>query len=528
MCNKKRGIPKKILVITLSLMMMVMFSGTSVFALNQSSDNMGSEAQPNNGIVTIKNVEADATVTAYKIVTKDANNEWAPVISGSIEDVTNPTADEIEALAGRTSELGTGTVLDPSTNGDYTKQLTKPGMYLVLVSKTNAAKVYNPMVVSVNYKDAQLQGGTVDAEDSYSIGNDAYAKSSTPTLDKKITSKNNTTYENGKDGDTAAVGDKVGFTINSTIPSYSDAYTDPKFEITDTVSEGLSTPTNIEVKAGTVTLKKGEQYTITPDSLGESDKTFTITFSKSYLQSLKAAQGITVTYDSTILEAAKRGVAANPNDVTLTYSNNPTDSSSHGTKDDHTYHYTFDINGKVDGKTESEEFVKVGVDKLTGDVVTEKKSDTTYKLLSGAEFELQDKDGKKIQEATTGEDGQMNFTGIDAGEYYIVETKAPDGYAKNSSKVKVEIKATIDKDGKLTSYTIQIGGKTTQTYTTTNPGTSTATAEKTGPADVFQNTNVGTLPSTGGRGTMLFTVLGAALIACAGFIIYRRRRNTAK
>ena len=70
MCNKKRGIPKKILVITLSLMMMVMFSGTSVFALNQSSDNMGSEAQPNNGIVTIKNVEADATVTAYKIVTK--------------------------------------------------------------------------------------------------------------------------------------------------------------------------------------------------------------------------------------------------------------------------------------------------------------------------------------------------------------------------------------------------------------------------------------------------------------------------
>ena len=42
----------------------------------------------NGGRMTVKGVEAGATVKAYKIVKQDNKGKWVPVIDGSISDVT--------------------------------------------------------------------------------------------------------------------------------------------------------------------------------------------------------------------------------------------------------------------------------------------------------------------------------------------------------------------------------------------------------------------------------------------------------
>lgn len=154
----------------LSVIMALLVAVSMMFAGNLASVFADINEDPVN--VTVKNVEAGATVKAYKIVEKGANGNWKAVKDGSIANVSAPTADEIIALSQR-NDLGTGTVLNRS--GDVYQAKLGPGMYLVLVSKTNSEKVYNPMIVSVNYDyDAgKLKGGEVDANGKFGT---VYAK----------------------------------------------------------------------------------------------------------------------------------------------------------------------------------------------------------------------------------------------------------------------------------------------------------------------------------------------------------------
>ncbi|AOM83855.1 SpaA isopeptide-forming pilin-related protein [Salisediminibacterium beveridgei] len=65
---------------------------------------------------------------------------------------------------------------------------------------------------------------------------------------------------------------------------------------------------------------------------------------------------------------------------------------------------------------------------ITGQVVLTKIDSVTQAVLSGAEFDLQDADGKVIDSGVTGSDGKLMFDELAIGDYKLVETKAPDGY----------------------------------------------------------------------------------------------------
>ena len=155
--------------------------------------------------------------------------------------------------------------------------------------------------------------------------------------------------------------------------------------------------------------------------------------------------------------------------------------------------------------------------------VTLKKVDTKGNKLNGAEFQLlkvtpakegaaatktpinvvEVKDGE-YKVALDGEEGAtttlvatngtLKVTGLDEGNYEFKETKAPTGYKVNSDNKAFTIEANEN-------------------------------AEVTIDAGEFVNTKLSSLPSTGGMGTYLFTIIGVVVMAGAAgaFFISRRK-----
>lgn len=67
------------------------------------------------------------------------------------------------------------------------------------------------------------------------------------------------------------------------------------------------------------------------------------------------------------------------------------------------------------------------------------KTDHNGKLLDGAEFELLDERGNKIQGPIETNNGKLVFKDIPLGKYNIVESKAPEGYVSSNEKILVEV-----------------------------------------------------------------------------------------
>lgn len=64
-------------------------------------------------------------------------------------------------------------------------------------------------------------------------------------------------------------------------------------------------------------------------------------------------------------------------------------------------------------------------------------ADDSTKFLSGATFELRDKNNITVRSGTTNTNGEINFTDIEYGTYSIIETDSPIGYALNTSPIVV-------------------------------------------------------------------------------------------
>ena len=101
----------------------------------------------------------------------------------------------------------------------------------------------------------------------------------------------------------------------------------------------------------------------------------------------------------------------------------------------------------------------------------------------------------------------LKLNGLAAGDYWLVETKAPDGYSGITAPIKITIEKSTDTE--VNNWTISKDN--------------TPEADKI--IDI-ENSAGTLLPETGGMGTILFTVVGVALILiiAASFVISRRKR----
>lgn len=569
---------KKISAIVLTAIM-VLTMCSAVFAESATTDIPKSTDKAK---ITVKNVEQGATVTAYQIVKAkyiegigfEKYERVSEIRENNLTNPTNPTAEEITNIAlniaSGNSKLKSLELEYNSETGEYETSKATAGYWVVLVTGGNTDKVYNPMLAGVYYSvsgsDNTMIDGKIDASKKWKLNNaEAYEKSVDVNVNKTIV---NSSSKNEK-GDDHAYGDYVQFKVTGKIPAYTSAYTKATYSIVDTLSDGLELQTsgdghsmvlkvkNVEASLGKSdaedTSSKNATWKIVNNDDGST--TLTVDLSSTFVLN-NAGQDVEFTYWAKVKEEVKdksgkvtqAGAGTNfdgeKNAVKVVYTNDPTiktdgTTNTGETPESKTYHYTFELDGNLFGNSEivtnkvTHELTKTG----TKDT-TEKIYDTQHGKLVGAKFKLTNTSTKKEYEATSDSDGQLNFKGLDAGDYTLQETYAPSPYSLNSTVYNVKITAEYNDNGTLKSYSVEVNASTdtkyskTFTYTATYSETNTEEITAIGQlSDQEQktyeiiNTPISELPSTGGMGTYIFTIVGVVLMACAAgaFMVSRRK-----
>jgi fimbrial isopeptide formation D2 family protein/LPXTG-motif cell wall-anchored protein len=475
---------------------------------------------------------------------------FAKDIMGWILSASGETKTAVESTHSTTTTADTKTVIENLIYGYYvvyplgaTDTSTAPGNETVksvasLVNVTGDASInMKSNYPTVDKKIIPAQSGSGIKVDAIVDG--SWEGTHDMVLDDENDSEDTIAPRGAADGKKAedfGIGDTVTYQLTSKVPDMT-GYNSYTFKFSDTLSKGLDLKEVLSVKVGNTTLKAGKTgtntYALTYD---KTSRILTVTLNDFY-NSYKNHTGetITVVYTATLNKDAVIGMNPNTNKAVVEYSNNPstdkTGTSEPSTVDAHTFDFTIykyylkDQNNKEDkialekaefelykGNTEgtaADEQAKVNiVDEGNG----------VYRQATADEAKAADFTSAKI---VSDADGKVLVKGLDAGIYYLRETKAPEGYNKLLSDIKVVIKADYDvKTGKLTSYSVDYtyNGKTTN-------GTA-ITDKDSHPVVAVENKTGAQLPSTGARTALLLTLAGVVLFAfMAASSIYSKRRE---
>ncbi len=512
-----KSVIKKFMACFLALTMVLGMS-TVAMAATPSEDDTGS--------VTVHGLESGVTVTAYQIAKatydEDGNflgyemtvsstdTTWQINSDGSWTDPTEADLAALFAALGvNPTASGTAQVDMGATSATITG--LGVGSYLIVVTNSDSV-VYGMMIGSVSYDvndegDWEINNGSFTVQDC-----ELWAKATTPTVEK-------TEHHTGGEethGESTNVGDEITFDIRiNPIPSYQGEY--PEFEVDDvltglTISEAEleSIKVTIVDANGNIvaTLTENTDYTIThvtdrADGKDEFDVNFVVDNKYTLNSYAGSSYTVVIEYQATVSDAAEyeQGEAEFDNDATLIYSTNSYTSGNEGTTDDHDYEYTFALNAE---KTD-------GTNALAG---------ATFGLFTDSSCSTAYTQNGTAVTATSDEDGNISFSGLKEGTYYMKEIEAAPGYLLNDAVYTITISASYnDVTGEITSWSIVI---------TDADGNQVASATQSAETGlIIINTKTGLLPSMGGMGTTLFTIIGLIMVVCAlgGVIIYRKRRS---
>ena len=343
---------------------------------------------------------------------------------------------------------------------------------------------------------------------------------------------------------------------------------------------------NVQVTNFTVIYKNAAGEEVTGDDIIKSAVSYEVRFSDAWVRA-NSEKNVVITYESVLTENANVNGTANKTVATLTYTVDPADNKGVEVLRDSTYHYTFEIGGQIDATANGEDagtvdgvrtFHGYEINKVTEALAADKKYEADAEngeyssqfALGGATFTLyDDKDFTKIHQmkvrndetgewetadatCVTADDGHLVFSGLDTGEYYLKETVAPDDYTLNANNYKIVVDGTVadgtgdSVKGTLTGYSIEVYVKDGENWTSVGSSFYTITPAVAKPAadadalsfDTVVNTittniapaeiidtKIAELPSTGGMGTIILTVVSAMGMALFLTVYLANRRK---
>lgn len=323
---------------------------------------------------------------------------------------------------------------------------------------------------------------------------------------------NKSVLTEGNKDNVAGIGDVIPYTIKSTVPTYAANFKNIVYKVSDNMSKGLTLDENsIKITVNGVTVVENgvindvtyfknlkindAKEKVLDITVNENGTQMAFDFNYDKLKDTAAlGHDVVITYNAEINGNAVIN-SANTNDAKLDYTTNP-DGETTGIED-HTDTYTYGIKlYKIDGATGNHP-------------------------LANATFSVKNVEANKEFEQIlkTDVNGYASLVGLGEGTYTITELDAPNGYVKLDGSLKIEIKASSDKKS-ATVKLIDADGEIASIIDSTQNGEIQLTVKN------YKGIN---LPETGGMGTTIFMIGGAALIALAGvmLVVYSKKSKKA-
>ena len=441
---------------------------------------------PNKNYAYTVNTQYKATLASVlKIAETSKDEEFAASVtqlgsdnSTGVQNFANTFT--TKALEGKLAATATSNKIAESKTA-YTFSNLAAGYYLVYV--TSGKEIQSSLV-------------TVDA-----TANTVNLKTEAPSITKKA------------DKETAEIGQVVKYTVTGAIPD-TTGYAEYVYKIYDTLSTGLdfvndANGTACEGNSVKVTVA----FTDTTDA-NTAPTTATLDTKNNRKMALDLStwvkenqtnkgKAFTVTYYAKVNKNAE---VTNNNNASLEYGNNPSDITTTTPSEAKTNTYPLDIK-KINKKTK--ELLADAKFSLYRSETEAKNGKNAIAVTGSNGSYVVDADSKNtVSESVATEAGNgynLHLNGLAAGEYWLVETQAPEGFNKLTDPIKV----TITKNGD-TNWTVKKND----------------TAEDDKIIDV-ENSTGSLLPSTGGRGAIAFAVIAALLVFGVAVSFIRDKRKEA-
>ena len=461
--------------------------------------------------ITVRNAVENDVLAAYKVVDITYNaakntlsHKWNSLFDdyfsqkNSITNSANRayTVDEFAAikdsaelktlLAGLPNYIATNKSISPvdtqTVDADGTATFANLAMGEYFIRPTSTTSVYQLMLQKL---EPTVSGGKYVIDD-LTFG----AKREEVSVDKAANKTSVTKKE------------KVTYTITVDIPTYASQAVDKSFYVSDLLPNGLTIdPASIKVQIDGTDVDTAA-YTL--DTTAVAEYTFKLSVSaEQYTDNWSANGGkqLVITYTATLNDNGTTEVnTKETNKVTFDYSNYPYVENSHKQKMDTVDVTTFAI--KIDKYVKNDEHAKLANAKFDlyrtathAEVIAGSAVNIPYTNVNGIKLE---------SDLVTDANGTATFAKYEANgtnyDYYLVETRAPSGYNILDNAVKVNFTDT-EVEATAGVYTVKV-----------------------------PNSSGILLPITGGTGTVIFTIIGIALMvgAVVLFVVSRKKAKESK